>query len=102
MAKVSQISRIKICSWLVNNNIRKLSYDLDLAHKIRNKVSFLQLINHVGCSWVREKHKQSTTRNITLDNAKELKYAHAILDKYSVSILPPSPPRDTPEVVDCR
>jgi hypothetical protein len=69
---------------LVNDDIGKLSYDLDLARKIRNKVSanFLQLINHVGCSWVKEKHKQPTIRKITLGNAKEFKYAYAILEKY--------------------
>jgi hypothetical protein len=68
----------------VNDDIGKLSYDLDLAHNIRNKVNaiFLQLINHVGCSWVREKHKQPTIRKVTLGNAKEFKNAHAILDKY--------------------
>jgi hypothetical protein len=68
---------------LINDDIGKLSYDLDLAHKIRNKDSaiFLQLIKRVGFSWVRKKHKQPTIGKITQGNEKEFKYAHANLHK---------------------
>jgi hypothetical protein len=78
-----QVFELLVRDALVNNDIGNLSYDLDFAHKIRNKVSaiFLQLINHVGCSYVREKHKQPTIRKITIGNAKEFKYVHVILDK---------------------